>query len=389
VRRILRIAQVAPPLESVPPSGYGGTERIIHELVTTLHGRGHEVTTFATGDSDVPGRLIPIVPRALRGAVADADPGPYLQVAVRAVLDRAHEFDLIHSHLEWTSPALIRASPVPVVSTFHGRLDAPWATDLLPGLPGLVAISRSQAAAQPTVAWAGIVHNGLSLHAAPLSGAPGDGLAFVGRIAPEKGIVSAIDIARRTGRSLRIVAKRPWTLAEREYHDAVYRPALAAAGSLVEDLGELPADDRDAVVASSHALLMPGAWPEPFGLVAIEALACGTPVVGRRVGALPEIVREGVDGWFGDDEAHLAFLIDRVAGLDRAAIRISALERFSAVRMVDEYEAVYARVGAVAPATAEPIPTVIERAVPEDAAPVVPLRRPARPAIRVESVPRG
>jgi hypothetical protein len=139
------------------------------------------------------------------------------------------------------------------------------------------------------------------------------------------------------------VAKRPALPAEIEYHERVFLPAVRAAGSLIEDLGELSGAERDRVIGGSHALLMPGTWPEPFGLTAIEALACGTPVLARRVGALPEIVREGIDGFFGDDVDHLAFLVDRVAGLDRTAIRDSVLDRFSAGRMTDDYEAIYRR----------------------------------------------
>jgi glycosyltransferase involved in cell wall biosynthesis len=341
--RPLRIAQVAPPLEPVPPRGYGGTERVIAALVDELVARGHEVTTFASADSTVAGRLVPTVPRALRPDGFRGDPAPWVNATIRAVLDRAADFDLIHAHLEWANPVLALASPVPVVSTFHGRLDFPWAEELLRGTPGLVAISRSQASAHPSVGWAGVVHNGLPLAAAPFERRRGDHLVFVGRLAAEKGVIEAIDVARLTGRSLRIVAKRPALPAEIEYYDRVFLPAVGATGSLVEDLGELTGAERDRVIAGSHALLMPGTWPEPFGLTAIEALACGTPVLARRVGALPEIVREGIDGFFGDDVDHLAFLVDRVAGLDRTAIRHSVLERFSAGRMTDGYEAIYRR----------------------------------------------
>jgi glycosyltransferase involved in cell wall biosynthesis len=341
MNRHLRIAQVAPPLEPVPPRGYGGTERIVHALTTELVDRGHALTTFASGDSETAGTLVPTVERALRPAGIGGDWAPWVYSTIRQVLDRAHDFDVIHAHLEWANPLLAAASPVPVLSTFHGRLDLPWATELLSGLPGAIAISRSQAASHPAVRWAGIVHNGLPLHGAPFSTERDDALVFVGRVAPEKGIVEAIEVARLTGRPLRIVAKRPVLQAEIEYFDAAFAPALRSAGSLVEDLGELDGAERDAIVARSHALLMPGRWPEPFGLAAIEALACGTPVLTHRVGALPEIIRDGVDGFFGDDVEHLAFLAGRVGELDRAAIRASVLERFSATRMATRYEALY------------------------------------------------
>jgi glycosyltransferase involved in cell wall biosynthesis len=338
----LRIAQVAPPMERVPPRAYGGTERIIVELVRELDRRGHELTTFASGDSDVPGRLIPTVAEALRPAGYTGDPAPWFYLTIRTVLDRAHEFDIIHSHLEWASFLLARVSPIPVVSTMHGRLDLPWAHDTfaLP-TPGIVAISENQASSHPAFDWAGVVHNGLTLDDSPFERRRGDALCFVGRVAPEKGIVEAIEIAQLSDRPLKIAAKVHPDGRERAYYDAVFKPALDAAGSSVEFLGELDQADRDQLFAESYASLMPGSWPEPFGLVAIEALACGTPVIARRVGGLPEIIRDGIDGFFGDDTTQLAFQVPRVEELDRQAIRDSVLDRFSAGRMTDGYEAVY------------------------------------------------
>lgn len=356
ITRRLRIAHVAPPMERVPPLAYGGTERIVHGLVVELDRRGHEVTTFASGDSEVPGRLIATVPEALRPAGYLGDPLPWFHLTMREVVDRAAEFDIIHSHLEWSSLLLARVSPIPVVSTFHGRLDLPWAEALLRDAPrGLVAISQNQASTHPDVPWEAIVHNGLRLDDAPFERRRGDALCFVGRVAPEKGIVEAIEIAKLAGRSLRIAAKIAPGGTERAYYDEVFKPALDAAGSDVEFLGELAQTERDQLFAESYASLMPGAWPEPFGLVAIEALATGTPVVARRIGALPEIIREGVDGFFGDDVTAMAFVLDRVVDLDRAAIRASVLDRFSAERMTDGYEAVYRQVlGETGAADAEP-----------------------------------
>ena len=341
--RRLRIAQVAPPSEPVPPHGYGGTERIVAALVDELLARGHDVTTFASGDSTVPGRLVPTVARALRPDGYGGDASPWFYATIRAVLDRAADFDVIHSHLEWASAVLAVQSPTPVLSTFHGRLDLPWAATLLEGTPGLIAISRSHAATHPNVHWAGIVYNGLDLARAPVPTHHNDELVFLGRIAPEKGILDAIEVARLTGRTLKVIAKRPVVPNEVEYFEQVFVPALRAAGSFVEDLGELSGQDRDRVVGASHAMLMPGTWPEPFGLAAIESMACGTPVLARRVGALPEIMRDGIDGFFGDDVEHLAFLVDRVDTLDRDAIRASVIDRFSAKRMTDAYEELYER----------------------------------------------
>jgi glycosyltransferase involved in cell wall biosynthesis len=343
-RRLLRIAQVAPPLEPVPPPGYGGTERIVDALIGELVARGHDVTLFAPGDSTAPAsRLIPTVPRALRpgGQVQDPWAG-YLVASVMNVLRRADEFDVIHSHLEWISLLLARTTRTPVVMTFHGRLDLPFAADALSAPPlGLVAISRSQAAAHPHVPWAGVIHNGLDLTGAPFEQERGEDLCFVGRVAPEKGIVDAIEVARLSGRRLRVAAKVGRMAEERAYYSDVFMPATKTAD--VELLGELSGDDRDRLLGESYATLMPGSWPEPFGLVAIESLACGTPVLARPAGALPEIIRDGIDGYFGQDAAALAERVPDVADLDRAAIRASVLERFSAARMTDGYEAVYRR----------------------------------------------
>lgn len=340
--RSLRVAQVAPPLERVPPERYGGTERVVYELIVELDRRGHEVTTFASGDSEVPGRLVPTVPVALRPANVMDDPMAYFLSTILAVLDRQGEFDLIHSHLEWSSLVLARAASVPVAATFHGRLDLPWSRDLLasPTPAHLVAISSSQASAHPDIDWT-VVHNGLSLAGAPFERRRDDSLCFVGRVAQEKGIVEAIDIAKRAERRLRIAAKVAASGAEHDYYENVFKPALAKAGTSVEFLGELSGAERDQLLAESYAALMPGSWPEPFGLAAIEALACGTPVLARRVGGLPEIIREGIDGFFGDDTVELAFHVPEVDGLDRRAIRASVIDRFSAARMADGYEAVY------------------------------------------------
>jgi glycosyltransferase involved in cell wall biosynthesis len=297
---------------------------------------------------------VPIVDRALRPAGVEMDSSGWFLTTVQAVLDRANEFDVIHSHLEWWSVPMARVCPVPVVSTFHGRLDLPWSQSLFRDAPeGMVAISRNQASVHPDVPWT-IIHNGLTLDAAPFQEHRSEAFCFVGRVDPEKGAVDAIDIAMRAGRPLRIAAKVGNLPEQRAYYEEVFKPALARASHDVEYLGELAPADRDHLFADSYATLMPGAWPEPFGLVSIESLACGTPVIARRVGALPEIIREGVDGFFGDDVIGMAFHADRIAGLDRRAMRERVLERFSAARMTDRYEELYARsIGHRRPASAE------------------------------------
>ena len=223
--RPLRIAQAAPPFERVPPRAYGGTERIVHGLVTELDRRGHEVTTFASGDSIVPGRHIETVPEALRPLGYAGDSLPYMQLTLHEILAHANEFDIIHSHLEWANLLLARVSPVPVVSTFHGRLDLPWADALLREPPsGLIAISDNQAGTHPDVPWTAVVHNGLRLAEMPFGSNRSDALCFVGRVVPEKGIVEAIDIATTAGRPLRIAAKAGPTAVERDYFENVFRP---------------------------------------------------------------------------------------------------------------------------------------------------------------------
>ncbi|HEY7969732.1 MAG TPA: glycosyltransferase family 4 protein, partial [Candidatus Limnocylindrales bacterium] len=339
----LRIAQIVPPIERVPPESYGGTERVVFELVTELVRRGHDVTTFASGDSAVPGTLVPTEPRALRPAGHGGDISGFLISTTLQAIARQAEFDILHSHLEWYSLVLRRAVTRPFVATFHGRLDVPWSRTALADSPdGLVAISESQASDHPTVPWT-IVHNGLTLDAAPFERRRSDDLVFVGRVTPEKGIIAAIEIALASGRHLKIAAKVGPTPPEQDYYREVFEPALKRAGASVEFVGELSGDDRDALMARAHAVLMPGSWPEPFGLVAIEALACGAPVLARRVGGLGEIIREGIDGFFGDDVTQPAFLVDRIDELDRGAIRASVIDRFSASRMADGYEALYRR----------------------------------------------
>jgi glycosyltransferase involved in cell wall biosynthesis len=332
---------VAPPLEAVPPIGYGGTERIVAELVRELHRRGHEVTTFASGDSQLPGRHVPTVPHALRPNGFGGDPEPYFRETAGQVLEHQSEFDVIHMHVDTVNAEVARRARVAVAATFHGRLDLPWATAALhEAPPGMVAVSRDQARVHPNVDWT-VIHHGITFEPGPLNPAPGDDLCFVGRIAPEKGFLDAIEVARLTGRRLRVAVKTSTRAIDREYEESVVRPALARAD--VTLLGELTQHDRDELVASCHASVVPSAWPEPFGLVVIEALACGTPVLARRAGAIPEILRDGVDGFIGDDARQLAFFDGMLDQLDRAAIRDSARDRFSVTRMVDAYESLYRR----------------------------------------------
>jgi glycosyltransferase involved in cell wall biosynthesis len=324
----------------VPPPRYGGTERVIGALATELTKRGHHVTLFAPGDSGADAELVPLVPRALWSTGFRGDISPYMLAAVARCWSVAERFDLVHSHVEGYGFLFARHGPVPVVSTLHGRLDIDGMPDLLREFDDvpLVAISESQRRSAPHARWVGTVHNGLNLEAMGFSGAPGDYLLFVGRVAADKGIADAVALAARVGMTLKVAA-RVQDPSERELFERVVEPAQAA--EQVVFLGEVDDSIRDGLYASARATLMLGSWPEPFGLVAIESLAAGTPVIARRAGALPEIVRDGVDGYLVDDLGDAERAVRLVDGLDRAEVRRGALERFSASRMAEEYEGVY------------------------------------------------
>ena len=325
---------------SVPPAGYAGTERVVASLVAELHRRGHKVTLFAAGDLQVDCELVPIVPESLwsmgyRGSTAN-----YLALAVAAVWREHARLDIIHSHLEATAFPMARHCPTPVVSTLHGRLDNAGTPELMhefTDIP-LVAISQSQRRWFPDNNWVATIHHGLDMSSAPFSALPGEYLAFVGRTAPEKGVRQSIELARRVGMTLRIAAK-VYDETEQKHFDEVVAPAVKEG--VADFLGELPPARRDPLMAGARATLMLGQWPEPFGLVAIESLATGTPVIARRAGALTETIEHGVDGFLVDDLSEAALAVQLVGDLDRAKIRERALERFSPRRMVDEYEAVY------------------------------------------------
>ena len=336
----LRIGVAVPPMLSVPPAGYAGTERVVATLVDELHRRGHRVTLFAAGDSEVECELVPIVPRSLwsmgyRGSVAN-----YLALSVAAVWREHARLDVIHSHLETTAFPMARHCPTPVVSTLHGRLDNAGTPELMrefTDIP-LVAISQSQRRWFNHNNWVATIHHGLNMEGVPFSPRSGDYLAFVGRTAPEKGVRQSIELARRVGMTLRIAAKVYDTI-EQEHFDEFVAPAVKEG--VAEFLGELPPALRDPLMAGARATLMLGQWPEPFGLVAIESLATGTPVIARRAGALTETIEHGVDGFLVDDLSEAALAVELAADLDRALIRKRALERFSPQRMVDAYEQVY------------------------------------------------
>jgi glycosyltransferase involved in cell wall biosynthesis len=338
----LRIALLAPPMEPVPPRKYAGTERVVATLASELTARGHDVTVFATGDSEVDGKLVPVVPRSLWADGYRGDVSGFVMLTIAAAARRQRDFDVIHSHLDTLGFPFARSASTPVVSTLHGRLDAaavPLLLEQFRDIP-LVAISESQRRWWPRNNWLATIHHGLRLETMPFSPSVGGYLALVGRASPEMGVVESIELAQRTGLPLRIAAKVHDT-AEVEFFERQVKPHLREGA--VDFLGELGPDERDPLLAGALATLMLGAWPEPFGLVAIESLATGTPVIARRAGALPEIIEHGVDGFLVDDLVEAELAVRLVGDLDRAAIRARALARFSAERMVDDYERVYRR----------------------------------------------
>jgi glycosyltransferase involved in cell wall biosynthesis len=339
----------------IPPARYAGTERIVAALVNGLHERGHRVTLFAPGDSQVECELVPTVPHSLWETGYRDDLSSYVNVTIAKAWSRVSDFDVIHSHVETMGLPFARWSPTPVVSTFHGRLDVaghPALLDEFCDVP-LVAISESQRRWSPQANWVATIPHGLDLAGAPFGSTVGSYLAFVGRVAPEKGVVDAIALARATGLRLRMAAK-VYDRHERELFADVVAPAIDEG--LIDFVGE--------VYTGALATVMLGAWPEPFGLVAIESMAAGTPVIARRAGALPEIVEHGCSGFLVDDLQEAVLAVERSRAIDRRQVRQRALGRFSVERMLDDYERVYAALVGLAwasAAEAEPIPVMAEK----------------------------
>jgi glycosyltransferase involved in cell wall biosynthesis len=312
-------------------------------LADGLHARGHDVTLYASGDSHVASRLVPVVPRALWRTGYESNPEPIIERVVDMVLNDAASYDVVHSHLEWRGFDLARQSVAPVVTTLHGRIDVGPTAAVLDGYSdvGLVAISANQRSHAPDANWLATIHNGLPLADMPLGRGDGGYLLMIGRLAPEKGVPDAIEVARRSGRPLVIAAK---AIEPREtvVYDEVVAPATERGDARF--VGEVGGAARDQLFGNATATLMLGEWPEPFGLVAIESLAAGTPVIARRAGALPEILEHGVDGFLVDDLDSAVDLVGRVGELDRRTIRDRALDRFNADRMVDRYAQLFDRV---------------------------------------------
>ena len=337
----LRIAQVAPLYESVPPTHYGGTERIVSYLTEELVAQGHDVTLFASGDSRTKATLVAACPRSLRLDPACVDQLAHHVLMLERVMQRADEFDIVHFHIDYLHFPLSRRQRLTQVTTLHGRLDIP---DLVPlynefrEMP-LVSISNSQRAPLPWVNWQDTVYHGLPVDRYRFRPETGQYLACLGRISPEKGIDRAIEIAKQVGIPLKIAAKVD--RADRDYFAQVIEPLLDHP--LVEYLGEIGDDRKDEFLGNAYALLFPIDWPEPFGIVMIEAMACGTPVIAYSSGSVPEVMEQGRTGFIVDQLEDAVQAVRRVPLLSRARCREIFEERFTAARMARDYLDVYTR----------------------------------------------
>jgi glycosyltransferase involved in cell wall biosynthesis len=336
----MRIAQIAPLIESVPPTLYGGTERVVSTLTEELVKRGHDVTLFASGDSETAACLVPVVPRSLRLDGKARDHVAHTIVAVTRVFERANEFDLIHNHLDYLAFPFVRLSEVPVVTTTHGRLDEPEEVRNLyrffRDVP-LVSISDRQRDPLPYNNWLSTVYHGIDFSRLQLHPRPGTYLAFLGRASPEKRVDRAIEVARDLDMPLKIAAKVDEVDAE--YFEHAIRPHLDHP--LIEFVGEVREDQKCEFLGNAYAYLFPIDWPEPFGLTMVEAMACGTPVVAMNRGSVPEVVSEGVTGYVCDTFADFIDKVVKAGALDRARCRAEAQRRFSITTMASAYEDVY------------------------------------------------
>ena len=337
----MRIAQVAPLYEAVPPKYYGGTERVVSYLTEELVRQGHEVTLFASGDSVTEAELIPMCPEALRLNESSVDHLAFHYVMLDSVFRSAHRFDIVHFHIDYLHFPLSRMSGIAQVTTLHGRLNIPELPRLYDAFSTMpvVSISDAQRAPLPRANWQATVHHGLASNPAAFREKPGDYLAFLGRISPEKRVDRAIEIARRTGMKLRIAAKID--KADSDYFHAKIEPLFR--DPFVEFVGEIGEDEKPAFLGNARALLFPIDWPEPFGLVMIESMRCGTPVIAWDCGSVPEVVDDGVTGVVVNSIDEAVRAVHSVGTFDRSRCREVFESRFSVTRMADDYLAVYER----------------------------------------------
>jgi len=338
----MKIAQVAPLIESVPPKLYGGTERVVSYVTEELVTQGHDVTLFASGDSITSAKLVPCCEKSLRSNPAVRDPIPYYMMMVDKIRRMASTFDVIHFHIDQFQFPVFRTIAHKTLTTLHGRQDLPDLQLLYRAFPemSLVSISDSQRGPIPYANFAGTVYHGLpdDLHR-PTFNPRGGYLAFLGRISPEKRLDRAIDIARAVGFPLKIAAKVD--AVDVEYFEATIKPLLN--GDDVDFVGEINDREKTKFLGEASALLFPIDWPEPFGMVMIEAMACGTPVLAFERGSVREVVDEGITGFIVDDVESAIAALPSVLALDRKRIRQQFDARFTAASMAQAYVALYAR----------------------------------------------
>src|SRR5437867_845060 len=337
----MRIAQVAPLFESVPPKTYGGTERVVSWLTEELVRLGHDVTLFASGDSMTSARLVSVCERSLRRVPNCVDQVAHHVLILEHVMAERENFDLIHFHIDYSHYPSSRWLNVPQLSTLHGRLDIP---DLQPlyrnynDMP-VVSISDAQRDPLPWVNWQGTVHHGMPIDLFSLYPEPGKYLAFLGRTSPEKGLDKAIEIAKLCDMPLKIAAKID--RVDVEYFKGVIKPLLNHP--LIEFVGEIGYPEKIDFLGNAAALLFPIQWPEPFGIVMIEAMACGTPVIAYPRGSVPEVIEDGLTGFIVSDDKEAVEAIRNVERFNRRNCRKRFEQRFTDVRMAQDYLAIYER----------------------------------------------
>ncbi len=335
----MKIAQIAPLTESVPPKLYGGTERVVSYITEALVDLGHDVTLFASGDSKTSAKLEAVWPRALRLDPAIRDRIAPHMLLMELVRRRAEEFDVLHFHMDYYSFSLFKRQDTPFVTTLHGRLDLPEQQpvfDTFDTAP-VISISNAQRHPMPQAKWLSTVYHGLPETLYTPKPVEQKYLAFLGRISPEKRVDTAIRIAGHCGLPIRVAAKID--AADREYFDREIRPLFDLPH--VEFIGEIADEKKADFLSGAHALLFPVDWPEPFGLVMIEAMACGTPVIAFNRGSVPEVVDEGVSGFIVEDEISAVAAVNRLHTLSRARVRQRFEERFTSHHMARQYIAAY------------------------------------------------
>lgn len=337
----MKIAQIAPLQLTVPPRNYGGTERCIFNITEELVRMGHDVTLFAAGGSETSARLIPMRDDAIHFS-ARTDATALHLTLLNEVYRRANEFDVIHSHLDYLTLPFAVAADTPTAITLHGRLDAPETVKIFRSFRtcNYIAISDSQRSQIPDLAWAATIHHAIDLQPIPFYGSPGSYLVFVGRISPEKGPDRAIRIAQRAGIPLKIAAKID--PAHRKYFEEIIKPMLN--DPLIEFLGPVNEKRKLELMGKALALLLPISWPEPFGMVFIESLACGTPVLTCPRGAAPELLCDGVTGFACETDDDLVAAISRLRQVSREGCREYVRLRFDIHEMALEYEEVYSKI---------------------------------------------